>query len=247
MDRASIGGLALAFIGIIIGQSIDGGKLSSIIQPSAFLIVIAGTFGAVLLQSTLFNFKNAFRKLRYIFFEPINQRAELASEILKWSTCARKEGILSLEPFMHESSDPLVYKSLRLVIDGIAPKKIQEIGQIEIMQYEISQRNAIKVWDSMGGYSPTIGILAAVIGLIHVMENLSDPSLLGGGIAIAFVSTIYGVGFANLVFIPFSNKLKTILQDELTSYEMLIDALSSIADGEHTVIIEDRLASYLHQ
>ena len=245
MDRASVGGLLLAIIGIIIGQSIDGGRLSSLIQPSAFIIVICGTFGAVLLQSTLFNFMNAFHKLRYVFIEPINQRREVAEEILEWSTLVRKDGILSLEPLMTQSTDPFIQKSLRLVIDGVQPETIKDIGMIELNQYEISQRNAIKVWDSAGGYSPTIGILAAVIGLIHVMENLSDPSLLGSGIAVAFVSTIYGVGLANLVFIPIANKLKTILQDELTNYEMLIDALAAIANGDHTIVVEDRLASYL--
>jgi chemotaxis protein MotA len=146
---------------------------------------------------------------------------------------------------MEETTDPFIKKALRLVVDGATPNTIREIGVIELNQYEMSERNAIKVWDSAGGYSPTIGILAAVIGLIHVMENLSDPSLIGGGIAIAFVSTIYGVGLANLIFIPIANKLKTILQDELANYEMLIDGLAGIANGDHTIVLEDRVSSYL--
>jgi chemotaxis protein MotA len=245
MDRASIGGIALALLGIIIGQSIDGGKLSSLLQLSAFIIVICGTFGAVLLQSTLKNFNAAFHKLRFVFFEPINHRPEIASILLEWSQIARKEGTLHLEPIMEETADPFIKKVLRLVVDGATPNTIREIGAIELNQYELSERNAIKVWDSAGGYSPTIGILAAVIGLIHVMENLSDPSLIGGGIAIAFVSTIYGVGLANLILIPIANKLKTILQDELANYEMLIDGLASIANGDHTIVLEDRVSSYL--
>jgi chemotaxis protein MotA len=245
MDRASIGGIALALLGIIIGQSIDGGKLSSLLQLSAFIIVICGTFGAVLLQSTLQNFNAAFHKLRFVFFEPINHRPEIAKILLEWSQIARKEGTLHLEPIMEETTDPFIKKTLRLVVDGATPKTIREIGVIELNQYELSERNAIKVWDSAGGYSPTIGILAAVIGLIHVMENLSDPSLIGGGIAIAFVSTIYGVGLANLIFIPIANKLKTILQDELANYEMLIDGLAGIANGDHTIVLEDRVSSYL--
>jgi chemotaxis protein MotA len=245
MDRASIGGIALALLGIIIGQSIDGGKISSLLQPSAFIIVICGTFGAVLLQSTLKNFSAAFHKLRFVLFEPINHRPEIASILLEWSQIARKEGTLLLDPIMEETTDPFIKKTLRLVVDGATPNTIREIGVIELNQYELSQRNAIKVWDSAGGYSPTIGILAAVIGLIHVMENLSDPSLIGSGIAIAFVSTIYGVGLANLIFIPIANKLKTILQDELASYEMLIDGLAGIANGDHTIVLEDRVSSYL--
>jgi chemotaxis protein MotA len=245
MDWASLGGIALALIGILIGQSIDGGKIGSLLQPSAFFIVTFGTFGAVLLQSRPVNFRSGIAKLKYVFVEPIDQRTTLAMEISHWSMVVRKEGVLKLENFMVETSDPFVKKILRLAIDGAPPQTIKEIGSNDIYQYELNERNAIKIWDSAGGYAPTIGILAAVMGLIHVMENLSDPNLLGSGIAIAFVSTIYGVGLANLVFIPIANKLKTLLQLEVSKYEMLVESLASIAYGEHTKVIEDRLSGYL--
>jgi chemotaxis protein MotA len=245
MDWASLGGIALALIGILIGQSIDGGKIGSLLQPSAFFIVTFGTFGAVLLQSRPVNFRSGLAKLKYVFVEPVDQRTALAMEISHWSMVVRKEGVLKLENFMVETPDPFVKKILRLAIDGAPPQTIKEIGANDIYQYELNERNAIKIWDSAGGYAPTIGILAAVMGLIHVMENLSDPTLLGSGIAIAFVSTIYGVGLANLVFIPIANKLKTLLQLEVSKYEMLVESLASIAYGEHTKVIEDRLSGYL--
>ncbi|MBU3545125.1 flagellar motor protein [Polynucleobacter sp. MWH-Mekk-B1] len=245
MDWASIGGLTLALLGIFIGQSIDGGKLSSLLQPSAFVIVVFGTFGAVLLQSKSANFLSALNQIRWIFINPVDNRLEIAHRISMWSSVARKEGTLHLERFLDDEPDPLTQKCLRLVIDGIAPQTIRDICENELHQYEVNQRSAIKVWDSAGSYAPTIGILAAVIGLIHVMENLADPAMLGSGIAVAFVATIYGVGLANLVFIPIANKLKGITQTEVSRYEMIIDSLSSIANGEHTIIIDERLSGYL--
>jgi chemotaxis protein MotA len=245
MDWASIGGLALALFGIFIGQSIDGGRFSSLLQPSAFIIVVFGTFGAVLVQSHADNFMNALAQLRWVFIKPIDDRLEIAHRISSWSSLARKEGTLYLEQFIEDEPSPITQKCLRLVIDGVAPQTIREICENDIEQYENQQRSFIKVWDSAGAYAPTVGILAAVIGLIHVMENLSDPSLLGSGIAVAFVATIYGVGLANLVFIPMANKLKAITQVEVSKYEMIVDSLSSIANGEHTLIIDERLTGYL--
>jgi chemotaxis protein MotA len=245
MDWASLGGIALALIGILLGQSMEGGRISSLLQPSAFFIVAFGTFGAVLLQSRLVNLKKGLSKLKYVFAEPQDQRTALALEISLWSSEVRKEGVLVLEHFMGTASDPFVKKILRLTIDGAPPQTIKEIGANDIYQYDLNERNAIKIWDSAGGYAPTVGILAAVMGLIQVMENLSDPTMLGSGIAIAFVSTIYGVGLANLLFIPIANKLKTLLQLEISKYEMLVESLAAIAYGEHTKVIEDRLSGYL--
>ena len=245
MDRSSIGGLLLAILAILVGQSLDGGQLSSLLQPSAFIIVFFGTIGAVLLQSRMTNFVEALKQLRRVFLIEVDDREQLANRVIRWSTTARKEGTLRLEADMQQEKNPLAQKGLRLIIDGVAPHKIREMCLNDLNMYENRQRGAIKVWDSAGGYAPTIGILAAVMGLMHVMEKLADPSLLGSGIAVAFVATIYGVSLANLFFIPIANKLKTITQNEIDQQEMLIEALVSIADGEHTLIIEDRLKTYV--
>lgn len=245
MDWGSLGGIALALIGILLGQAIEGGKISSLVQPAAFLIVMCGTFGAVLLQTNSKSFFTGLFMLRHVFSTPVDDRQALFNRINIWSHFARKEGIFKLEPYLKNETDPFIKKGLQLMIDGTLPEKIREICAIDIHFYELEQRNAAKVWQAAGGYAPTVGILGAVLGLIHVMENLSEPSKLGSGIAVAFVATIYGVGLANLLFIPIANKLKVLIQNEMTRREMLINAWVSIASGDHPKIVEERLLSYL--
>jgi len=245
MDWGSLGGILLAVFGILLGQAIEGGQISSLIQPAAFLIVVFGTFGAVLLQSKPANFKLGLTLLRWILQPPIDDRKELSRRIIGWSHTARRDGLLKLEAQLYNETDPFIKKGLRLLIDGIAADKIREICAIDIYYYESQYRSAAKIWDSAGGYAPTIGILGAVLGLIHVMENLSDPSRLGSGIAVAFVATIYGVGLANIVFLPIGSKLKTYVLQEASRREMLMNAWVSIAQGDHTRVVEERLNSYM--
>ena len=245
MDWSSLGGLVLALIGILFGQAIEGGKIGSLIQPAAFIIVMCGTFGAVLLQTNTSSFVDGLKMVRQVFTTPIDDRQELFKRISLWSNFARKEGIFMLEPYMKKEKDPFIQKGLKIMIDGTPPDKIRQVIAIDMHFFEIQQRNAAKIWSAAGGYAPTVGILGAVLGLIHVMENLSDPSKLGGGIAVAFVATIYGVGLANLVFLPIANKLKTLIQQEMTRREMLLNAWVSIASGDHPRIVEERLLAYL--
>jgi chemotaxis protein MotA len=245
MDWSSLGGLVLALAGILLGQAIEGGQISSLIQPAAFLIVMCGTFGAVLLQTNTASFIAGFKMVAQVFSTPIDDRQELAQRINFWSNFARREGIFMLEPYLKRETDPFIIKGLKILIDGTPPDKIRQVIAIDIHFYEIQQRNAAKIWSAAGGYAPTVGILGAVLGLIHVMENLSDPSKLGSGIAVAFVATIYGVGLANLVFLPIANKLKALIQLEMMRREMLLNAWTSIASGDHPRIVEERLQSYL--
>ncbi|MGB7816602.1 MAG: flagellar motor protein [Methylotenera sp.] len=245
MDWSSLGGIGIALIGILFGQAIEGGHVGSLVQPAALMIVLCGTFGAVLLQTNTKSFITGVLMVRHVFATPIDDRQALAKRINIWSTFARKEGIFMLEAYLKKETEPFVRKGLQLMIDGTPPDKIREICAIDMHFYEIQQRNAAKIWNAAGGYAPTIGILGAVLGLIHVMENLSDPSRLGGGIAVAFVATIYGVGLANLVFLPISNKLKALIQHEMMRREMLLNAWVSIANGDHPRIVEERLLAYL--
>ncbi|TFW73182.1 flagellar motor protein [Methylotenera oryzisoli] len=245
MDWGSIIGLILALAGIILGQKLEGGNVGSLLQYAAFLIVMFGTFGAVLVQTPPKTFAQGLKMLKLVFKKPVDDKQELTKRILVWSNFARKEGIFMLEPFLKRETDPFIIKGMRLMIDGTPPEKIREICAIDIYFHEVQMRNAAKIWDAAGGYAPTVGILGAVLGLIHVMENLSDPSKLGSGIAVAFVATIYGVGFANLIFLPIANKLKTHIQAELKTREMLLNAWVSIANGDHPRIVEERLDSYL--
>lgn len=245
MDWGSISGLALGLLGILVGQSIEGGHYSSLMQPAAFVIVITGTLGAVLLQTTPKDFIAGILMLRDVFIPPTDDRESLAKSISQWSHAARKDGIMSLESAMQREKDPYVKKGLLLMTDGTAPEKIREICAIDMHFYELQLRASAKIWSAAGGYAPTIGILGAVLGLIQVMENLSEPSKLGAGIAVAFVATIYGVALANLVFIPIANKMKNNIQNEMKRREMLLNAWVSIANGDHPKVVEERLTAYL--
>jgi chemotaxis protein MotA len=230
VDWSSVAGLVLALAGVYIGHTLDGGKFASLVHPAAFAIVVIGTAGAVLLQSE----------------RRPNEREKLSREIALWSLSARRDGLLSLEQYMG-TRDLFIRKGLRLVVDGIQPDKLRSLLEHEINGYEFTQRQAARIWESAAGYAPTIGILGAVLGLIHVMENLSDPSRLGSGIAVAFVSTVYGVGLANLFFYPVGNKLKAIVSDKVAQYEILAEVFHDIATGDLTRVIDERVASLLER
>jgi len=242
VDWASVAGLVLALAGVYAGHTLDGGKFASLLQPAAFAIVVIGTFGAVLLQTEGRTFLRGLRMLRWAFVPPPNRREQLSREIALWSLSARRDGLLSLEQYMG-TRDKFIQKGLRLVIDGIHPDKLRGLLETEITAFEFSQRQAARVWESAAGYAPTIGILGAVLGLIHVMENLSDPSRLGSGIAVAFVSTVYGVGLANLFFYPVSNKLKSIVAGQVAQYDILTEVFRDLATGDHSRVVEERMAS----
>jgi len=244
VDWASLAGLAIGLIGILSGQALEGGQIDSLIQPAAFVIVVIGTMGAVLLQSGMATFLRGAKMLRWIFIAPPDKTRGIEKEITLWSATARREGLLSLERYVQSVQDAFTVKGLRLIVDGIDPYKIREILDVDISTYERRERQAVKIWEAAGGYAPTIGILGAVLGLIQVMENLTDPSRLGGGIAVAFVATVYGVGLANLVFLPISNKLKTIVADEVRRREMLTDVFCSVANGDNARVIEERILAY---
>ncbi|WP_371767793.1 flagellar motor protein [Massilia sp.] len=244
MDLTSLLGLLLALAGIFVGHTLDGGKFSSLFQPAAFAIVVVGTFGAVLLQTKSQAFVRGVRMLRWVFVTPPDRRQALAREIHLWSLSARRDGLLSLEQYMAKA-DPFIQKGLRLVVDGIQPDKLRSLMHTEINNYEFRERQAARIWESAAGYAPTVGILGAVLGLIHVMENLSDPSKLGAGIAVAFVSTVYGVGLANLFFYPVGNKIKGIVSERVAQYEILADVFHDIATGDYTRVLDERVACLL--
>ncbi len=243
MDWGSLAGLILGIGGILVGQVLEGGHIRSLVQPAAFIIVVVGTLGAVLLQSGMGNFLRGIR-LATAAFAPATDDGALARNMALWSATARREGFLSLERFMTVESDPFVQQGLRLIIDGVDPTVMRELLNQEIAVYEARERLAVRVWESAGGYAPTIGILGAVLGLIHVMENLTDPSKLGSGIAVAFVATIYGVGLANLLFLPIGARLRSLLNKEVQKREMLADAFIGMANSENSRVIEERMLVY---
>jgi len=245
VDKISLAGLAIGLIAILGGQLLEGGNIGSLVQPTALLIVCGGTLGAVLLQSPLHVFKRGMKMAKWVWVPPVIEQKRLVDQILNWSQLSRREGLLALENFIPGIKDEFIKKGLQLLVDGADPERIRELLEVEINTFEDEWRQSAKIWESAGGYSPTIGILGAVMGLIHVMENLSDPTKLGSGIAVAFVATIYGVGLANLVYLPIAGKLKYYISRMVSSREMLIDGLVGIAVGDNPRIIEGRLRGYL--
>ena len=245
MDFGSLIGIAVALAGIIGGQLLEGGYVGSLLQSAAFLIVLGGTAGAVMVQSPTSVFLRGIRMAKWIVLPPAFEPQRLIADVMRWSLRARREGLLALDGEAGMEGDAFARKGLQLLVDGAEPEKLRDAMEVEIISFEEYHRQAARIWEAAGGYAPTIGILGAVLGLIHVMENLSDPARLGGGIAVAFVATIYGVGLANLVFLPVASKLKTLIARQVLMREMLVDGLVSIANGENPRMIENRLLGYV--
>jgi len=245
VDFSSLIGIAVALAGIFGGQLLEGGYAGSLLQSAAFLIVVGGTAGAVMVQSPARVFVRGVRMAKWVVLPPDFLPHRMIAQILRWSLTARKEGLLALDQRANMAADPFERKGLQLLIDGAQPEKLREVMEVEIIGFEEYHRQGARIWEAAGGYAPTIGILGAVLGLIHVMENLTDPARLGSGIAVAFVATIYGVGLANLVFLPVAQKLRSLIAQQVLLREMLVDGLVSIASGENPRMIEDRLQGYV--
>lgn len=245
MDYLSLAGIVIAVGTILAGQLLEGGAVGSLLQLAAFLIVIGGTIGAVMLQSPFATFVAGLKLAGWIVQPPLADFRGAIARTVSWAQLARRDGMLALENQLGEVPPGFERNGLQMLVDGFEPERIREALETEIAAWEERHRAAAKVWESAGGYAPTIGILGAVLGLIHVMENLSDPAKLGGGIAVAFVATVYGVGAANLVLLPIGNKLKSLIAREVARRELLVDGLMGIANGENPKLIEARLTGYL--
>lgn len=245
MDIATIIGVVLALGSIIGGQALEGGHLSSILQLTAFIIVMGGTIGACCVQNPLPVIIKAVTSLSLAISGPKIDNKGTIKLILDLANVSRKQGLLALESKVKEIKDPFMKKGVQLIVDGTDPKAVHEILEIEVEQQEAEGLLAAKVWEAAGGYAPTVGILGAVLGLIHVMENLADPSKLGGGIAVAFVATVYGVGAANLFFLPIANKMKFKLRDLSGSRNIAILGLVGLAHGENPRLLQEKLEGFL--
>ncbi len=245
MDVLTIVGMVVAAAAILGGQVLEGGHISSIVQPTAALIVFGGTLGAVMINYPMSIFMKAMGTMGMVFGNVTVDLKGTIEKVVGLAHISRKKGLLALEDQIKSIQDPLLAKGVQLVVDGTEPQKIREILEVEVSMFEEEYTLAGKVWESFGSYAPTIGILGAVMGLIHVMENLADPSSLGGGIAVAFVATIYGVGGANLFFLPFGGKIRLKAKELMVGKLMVIEGLVSVAQGENPRMIEEKLSGFL--
>lgn len=244
MDRGSIIGILLGVVAIVGGNLLEGGSAGSIVQGTAAVIVFGGTAGATLLSFPFSDVRRAVASLRDVFFPVSPDPFGLIRQIAAFADIGRRQGFIALEPELERMPNGFFRKALRLAIDGMNPKMLKETMEREIATYEGERRRVGKVFETAGGFAPTIGILGAVLGLIHVMENLSDPSKLGAGIAVAFVATIYGVGIANLILLPLSKKLNNRLNDELWLLEMILEGVIGIQSGVNPRYLEEKLRAF---
>ncbi len=245
MDIMTIIGIVVGLVAILGGNIMEGGHTESLMIFTAFFIVFGGTLGAVMVQTPLAVFTLSMKRMRWMFMPPKTNKKEMIAKIVAWSQLARKEGLLSLQNIAESEPDAFSRNGLQMLADGGEPETIRGILEVEMSMSETRELQAAKVWEGFGGYSPTIGIIGAVMGLIHVMNNLADPAALGPGIAVAFVATIYGVGLANLFFLPTANKLKSIANSQSQYREMVVDGLVAIAEGENPRNIDTKLQCYL--
>lgn len=244
MDGLTFLGLLTGFLAIIIGQIFEGGDIRSLMNMPALLIVMGGTLGAVMVQTPLTTFKRAFKVLPWILIPPKLPFEETKTQLVELARRSRQQGLLSLEDHMERETNPLLKKGLELLVIGVDKQTIRHILEAEIDHREFQDLKAAHVYESMGGYSPTIGILGAVLGLIQVMRNLADPGALGVGIAVAFVATIYGVGLANLLFLPIANKLKSCVAHQVLYAEMIVEGMVSMAGGESPNMLAIKLDNF---
>jgi len=246
VDILSIVGLVLAFVAVIVGAVLKGAGIHALLSSAAFMIVVCGTIASICVQTPLSVMKHAIGILPWIMRPPPLEPEQLIRRMVEWSNIARKQGLLGLEPLLNQEKDGFVRKALQLVVDGSEPDTIRNIMEVELDTREHADTLGAKVFEGMGIYSPTLGIIGAVLGLMAVMQNLADPSKLGHGIAAAFTATVYGIGLANLFFLPIAAKLKVAIQAQTKVREMIIEGMISIAQGENPRSIESKLQGFLH-
>jgi chemotaxis protein MotA len=244
IDLTSLVGIPIAIGLVLLGQALEGGDTRSILQLTAAVIVFGGTFGAVLISFPLADVKAAFRSLHRVFLEDDEPPDATITAILRYARLARKDGILALDDEAANAQDPLLRKGLMLAVDGVNPKTLREMLEIDLASAEDRDLVPARVFESAGGYAPTVGIIGAVLGLIHVMENLSDPSRLGSGIAVAFVATVYGVGTANLLFLPIASKLRARASAAARRRVLIFEGVLAIQEGLNPRLIDQKLRGF---
>ncbi|MEN0059857.1 MAG: flagellar motor protein [Bdellovibrio sp.] len=246
MDKATWLGLLVGFGGIILGNLLEGGHMSSLMQLTAFIIVMAGTMGAVMVSSSEKDLKTGLNLAKQAFKSESSELSRRrVQEIVDCARLAKKESLLALEARLGRVQDPLLQGVLRNVVDGVDAETIRDIFETQIHTEEEELLSGAKIWTDAGGFAPTIGIIGAVLGLIHVMGNLTDTSKLGAGIAVAFVATVYGVSSANLLFLPLGNKLKKRVQNISREKQMTLEGGLLIASGMNPVLLEQKLHAFL--
>jgi chemotaxis protein MotA len=247
MDKSSFGGLIIAATGILLGLTLEGGKIAQIMQPTAAMMVFGGTIGAVMLQFPLSIVIQAFKRLGSVFFNKSTDPEAQIGQMVAFANKARKDGVVSLDSEVEKITDPFLKKSLMLAVDGTEPQELRKMMELDLDNKAEHEEHIPKVFEAAGGFAPTVGIIGAVLGLIQVMQHLDDINEVGKGIAVAFVATIYGVGLANLLFLPSSGKIKIRIREEQIAREMTLEGVISILEGMNPRMLETKRRGYLDE
>jgi chemotaxis protein MotA len=247
LDLATAAGLVVGLGGILGGLVLEGGSVREIVAPTALLIVLGGTLGAVMVSTPFYLLRGAMRSLASVFFEKSHSPEAMIDQIVDYSAKARKSGIVSLELVADEAPDPFLRKALTLAVDGTDLQELRKMMELEIVMEEHHAEAEAKIFEGAGGYAPTIGIIGAVLGLIQVMKDLADIEKVGHGIATAFVATIYGVGFANLLFLPAAGKIKARAHEKTQMRELILEGVIGIVEGSNPKLIRSKLEAFTHR
>ena len=245
IDRGTFLGMLLATTGVVAGLILDGGNLSQIVQPTAALIVLGGTLGAIMIQFPLATLRDTAQALHHALFETRTVTAELIEQLAGYCTRARRLGMLSLDAELEDIKDGFLQKALSLAVDGVDPAELRTILELELLQWEEREEQTPRVLEAAGGFSPTLGIVGAVLGLIQVMQHLDNLGEIGRGIAVAFVSTFYGVGLANLLLLPLAGKLRIRLRERQMMRELMLEAVTALLEGLSASALRQRLEPYV--
>jgi chemotaxis protein MotA len=243
-DLASLAGLVVGFGGILLGLVMEGGKMQDVSQVTAAIIVLGGTIGAVMVTTPQSVLLGAVRRLAVVFVDKAPDPSVITDDLIAYATKARKEGIVSLEQDAEAIEDPFLRKALNLAVDGTDLQQIRKMMELEISLIEQNGEAEAKVYEAAGGYAPTVGIIGAVLGLIQVMKHLADIDEVGRGIAVAFVATVYGVGSANLLFLPIGQKLKGRMHALVRTRELMLEGVIGIVEGLNPKLLRTKLEPY---
>ncbi len=245
MDRATQIGVGLG-LAIIVGANVmEGGHPTSLLMPPAMLLVFGGTIGAAVAGGTMADAKNAVRSLKRAFLWKVVPPAELVPVVVSLADKARREGLLTLESAVNDVGDDFLSRGVGLAVDGTDPEELREVLEAELYAKKAADRHSAKFFNDMGGYAPTIGIIGTVMGLVHVLENLSQPDQLGHLIAGAFVATLWGVMTANILWLPIGSRLARLGELEAARMEIVIEGVLAVQAGANPRVVAQRLRSLL--
>lgn len=245
MEITFLGGILLALISMVVAFLLDGGKILALVKPTAAMIVFGGTIGATIVSFTMSEIKTIPKLMTIIMFQKLPDEILLIDQIVGLADKVRREGLLYLENQLPQIEDGFMRKGIQLVVDGTDPELVRQILETEIYSIQERHHTGASIFEAAGGYAPTMGIIGTVMGLVHVLSNLESPETLGPSIALAFIATLYGIGSANILWLPIAGKLTNMSKKEIMLRELMLEGIISIQAGYNPILIRERLSAFL--